>query len=146
MAFLNETKVKCSEIAVITNSQKTHEKLRCRAALRREVKLTTVPLETACPVPEPKHGSFSDCSRAPRVFRNERSQDFAVPCLGVLHIEDGMKSKIMPLLCGHAEPAQSTVDVAGASRSGHLDDAKSPDRLKRIAAVACQADHYITQR
>src|SRR4051794_33896976 len=144
MPFLNQAKVECPEIAIIANSQKTHEDLCRRAALRREIELTTVPLETARAAPEPQHGSFSDCSCTAGIFGYQGPQDFAVPGLGVLHIENGMEREIVSLLCGHSEPAQAAIDVAGAGRCRHLDDAERTDGLKCIATVARQADHHVS--
>jgi hypothetical protein len=105
--------------------------------------LTSVTLEAARAMPEPHERSFSDCAGTAAIFSDQCSDNLAIPSLRVLHVEYGMKRKILPPLGRNAEPPQAAIHKAGTGGRRHLDRAQCTDRVKGVAAMPRQRDHGI---
>src|SRR5947209_5137790 len=119
----------------------------CSFALcSREAEFFTVAGKALGAMPEPQQRAFADRLCPARILAHERPQHFPVPALRMAYIEHRMQRKIVPLLCGNAQPAQCAIDVAGACGRGHLDHPERANGMKCVSTMPRQGYHHVAER
>jgi hypothetical protein len=111
-----------------------------------QAELASVALKTARAMPQAYDGTFSNSTRAPRIFGDQRIQNLCVPCLGMFDVKHGVNREVQPFLGRDAEPSQCRVDKRGPSGRRHFYHAEGADRMEGVSAMPRKSNHGVTER